>query len=556
MKIKNRFYINAGILIVPAIILSSVILVMSDIIEEKNKDQEIANEIHIAITQLDMITYEYLLHHEKRMREQWISKYNSINEILEKEIEVKKLIHPDFVALGDSFSQVTANYKEKQKLIQEGAAQAKIDAVLSLEKRLVAQLLIKSSSIISDATRFAEEAHTEATKAQKLTNTLTSILVIILVVSVITTSLIFAKSILKPLGELTKGAGIIGKGGLEHKVEVKTKDEIGELANAFNRMTSILTSNLKTITASHDELNKEITERKQAEEELRKLKEELEVKVAERTKELQESVQKLNKSQKAMLLMVEDLNQTSKELKKANIKLKGLDHLKSMFIASMSHELRTPLNSIIGLTGIILQGISGKITEVQKKELMMVKNSANHLLVLINDIIDVSKIEAGKVELVIEELDLSELIKEVSDSFKIAVDEKGLKLSLETPERLIIKSDKHRAKQVIINLMSNAVKYMDKGEIEIKAAKKDECVELSVTDTGIGIKKENMKMLFKQFSRIHVAGMTRVEGTGLGLYISKKIADLLGGEIEAKSEFEKGSKFTFTLPLKHKGVKT
>lgn len=556
MKIKNRFYINAGILIVPAIILSSVILVMSDRIEEKNKDQEIAHEIHIAISQLDIITYEYLLYHEKRMREQWISKYNSINEILEKEIEVKKLIRPGFVALSDSFSQVTANYKEKQKLIQEGAAQAKIDAVLSLEKRLVAQLLIKSSSIISDATRFAEEAHTEATKAQKLTNTLTSILVIILVVSVITTSLIFAKSILKPLGELTKGAGIIGKGGLEHKVEVKTKDEIGELANAFNRMTSILTSNLKTITASHDELNKEITERKQAEEELRKLKEELEVKVAERTKELQESVQKLNKGQKAMLLMVEDLNQTSKELKKANIKLKGLDHLKSMFIASMSHELRTPLNSIIGLTGIILQGISGKITEVQRKELMMVKNSANHLLVLINDIIDVSKIEAGKVELVIEELDLSELIQEVSNSFKIAVDKKGLKLSLETPERLIIKSDKRRAKQVIINLMSNAVKYMDKGEIEIKAAKKDECVEVSVADTGIGIKKENIKMLFKQFSRIHVAGMTRVEGTGLGLYISKKIADLLGGEIEAKSEFGKGSKFTFTLPLKHKGVKT
>ena len=556
MKIKNRFYINAGILIVPAIILSSVILVMSDRIEEKNKDQEIAHEIHIAISQLDIITYEYLLYHEKRMREQWISKYNSINEILEKEIEVKKLIRPGFVALSDSFSQVTANYKEKQKLIQEGAAQAKIDAVLSLEKRLVAQLLIKSSSIISDATIFAEEARTEATKAQKLTNTLTSILVIILVVSVITTSLIFAKSILKPLGELTKGAGIIGKGGLEHKVEVKTKDEIGELANAFNRMTSILTSNLKTITASHDELNKEITERKQAEEELRKLKEELEVKVAERTKELQESVQKLNKGQKAMLLMVEDLNQTSKELKEANIKLKGLDHLKSMFIASMSHELRTPLNSIIGLTGIILQGISGKITEVQRKELMMVKNSANHLLVLINDIIDVSKIEAGKVELVIEELDLSELIQEVSNSFKIAVDKKGLKLSLETPERLIIKSDKRRAKQVIINLMSNAVKYMDKGEIEIKAAKKDECVEVSVADTGIGIKKENIKMLFKQFSRIHVAGMTRVEGTGLGLYISKKIADLLGGEIEAKSEFGKGSKFTFTLPLKHMGVKT
>jgi signal transduction histidine kinase len=103
-----------------------------------------------------------------------------------------------------------------------------------------------------------------------------------------------------------------------------------------------------------------------------------------------------------------------------------------------------------------------------------------------------------------------------------------------------------------MNLVSNAIKFTDKGEIAIKAVKKDERVEISVADTGIGIRKENMKMLFKQFSRIHVAGMTRVEGTGLGLYLSKKIAALLGGEIEAKSEFGKGSKFTFILPLKDK----
>jgi len=276
------------------------------------------------------------------------------------------------------------------------------------------------------------------------------------------------------------------------------------------------------------DLEKEITVRTQAEEALKKAQDELELKVDERTKELMQ----------------------------ANLRLKELDRLKSKFIASMSHELKTPLNSIIGLTGIILQGISGEITEVQRKELTMVKNSADHLFSLISDIIDVSKIEADQIELAIEKLDLSELIQEVRDSFKVAVDEKGLKLSLETPERLIIKSDKRRAKQVIINLMSNAVKFTDKGEIAIKAAKKDDRAEISVADTGIGIKKETMKMLFKQFSRIHVEGRTRVEGTGLGLYLSKKIADLLGGEIKAKCEFGKGSKFTFVLPLKYKGAKT
>jgi signal transduction histidine kinase len=239
----------------------------------------------------------------------------------------------------------------------------------------------------------------------------------------------------------------------------------------------------------------------------------------------------------------------------ANLRLKELDRLKSKFIASMSHELKTPLNSIIGLTGIILQGISGEITEVQRKELTMVKNSADHLLALISDIIDVSKIEADQIELAIEELDLAELIQGVRDSFKTSVDEKGLKMSLETPERLIIKSDSRRAKQVIINLVSNAVKFTDKGEIAINAAKKDKGVEVSVADTGIGIKKENMKKLFKQFSQFPPEGRPVVEGTGLGLYLSKKIADLLGGEIKVKSEFGKGSKFAFILPLKYKGAK-
>jgi len=251
----------------------------------------------------------------------------------------------------------------------------------------------------------------------------------------------------------------------------------------------------------------------------------------------------------------EALKERSKELAEANIRLKELDRLKSMFIASMSHELRTPLNSIIGFTGIILQGMSGEINEEQRKQLALVKNSANHLLALINDVIDVSKIEADQIELVIEDFNLLNLIQEVNDSFKVSVDEKGLKLSLEMPERLVIKSDERRTKQVIMNLVSNAVKFTDRGKIEIKAAKKDEGVEISVRDTGIGIEKKAMDKLFKAFSRIYTKDMLK-EGTGLGLYLSKKIADLLGGEISAESELGRGSKFTLTLPLEFKEMKT
>jgi signal transduction histidine kinase len=219
----------------------------------------------------------------------------------------------------------------------------------------------------------------------------------------------------------------------------------------------------------------------------------------------------------------------------------------------MSHELRTPLNSIIGFTGIILQGIPGEINEEQRKQLTMVKNSANHLLELINDIIDLSKIEAGKVELLIKEFNLSDLIRELEEYFRISMSEKDLKLSLEVPDRLIVKSDERRTKQVLFNFVSNAVKFTDRGEIAIKAIKRDGNVEISVRDTGIGIKKDHMERLFKAFSRIRNEDEPFREGTGLGLYLSKKITDLLNGGIRAESEVGNGSIFTLSLPLHMEG---
>jgi len=276
------------------------------------------------------------------------------------------------------------------------------------------------------------------------------------------------------------------------------------------------------------EIFHDITERKKDQEKLKKYQENLEELVKKRTIELEEK---------------------SKKLKSTNLKLRELDQLKSMFIASMSHELRTPLNSIIGFTGIILQGMPGEINEEQKKQLGLVKNSANHLLDLINDVIDISKIEANRVEPYIHEFDFAGLAREVQSYFAIASDKKKLKLSLEAPHTLTVKSDERRTKQILVNFVSNAIKFTDRGEIEIKVIQKDEIVEVSVRDTGIGIKKKDMDKLFKAFGRITTKGRIE-EGTGLGLYLSKKIAHLLGGDITAESEFNKGSVFILTLPLK------
>jgi signal transduction histidine kinase len=281
---------------------------------------------------------------------------------------------------------------------------------------------------------------------------------------------------------------------------------------------------LIALLEEQEELVSEMKGRMLAEEALQRFNAELETKVAERTQ----------------------------ELLAANIRMQELDHLKSMFIASMSHELRTPLNSIVGFTGVILMGFAGSLTEEQKTQLTMVKNSANHLLSLINDVIDVSKIETGKIKLEIEKFNLPDLLGEVRDSLQLTASRKGLSLLLKAPQTLPVESDRRRIRQVVVNLVGNAVKFTDRGDIRILASEKNGNAEIAVSDTGSGIREEDMQRLFNAFSRIHVDGRPIVEGTGLGLYLSRRIAVLLGGDIRVESTFGEGSVFIFTLPLIYK----
>ncbi|MCE5283831.1 MAG: PAS domain S-box protein [Deltaproteobacteria bacterium] len=290
---------------------------------------------------------------------------------------------------------------------------------------------------------------------------------------------------------------------------------------------------------------RDITERKKTEAELERHRLHLQDMVRERTAELE-------RSQLALKGLLDEVSRAKNELEAANERLKELDRLKSLFIASMSHELRTPLNSIIGFTGILLQGLPGPLNDEQKKQLGMVKGSSRHLLDLITDIIDLSKIEAGKIEVNPADFDLKALILEVAALSQPAAMRKGIALAVEGPETLLVRTDERRLRQVLVNLVGNAVKFTERGEVRVTAARQDGAVHIAVRDTGSGIRPEDMGRLFQFFSQITSADMPKHEGTGLGLYLSKKIMALLGGQITAESEYGRGSVFTVTLPATDK----
>jgi len=194
-------------------------------------------------------------------------------------------------------------------------------------------------------------------------------------------------------------------------------------------------------------------------------------------------------------------------------------------------------------------GMSGELNKEQTKQLSMVQTSAEHLLNLINDILDISKIESGKVDLTIETFALSDLVEDVLKSVRPIAEPKGLELISDIPEDLTVESDRRRIKQILVNLIGNAIKFSEKGSITVNAGRDKNNVLLSISDQGIGIRKEDLDKLFIPFQQIDMSSTKAYEGTGLGLYLCRKILTLLHGEISAQSEYGSGSTFSFSIPL-------
>jgi len=250
------------------------------------------------------------------------------------------------------------------------------------------------------------------------------------------------------------------------------------------------------------------------------------------------------------------LEKKTEEVEQTNIRLQEADRLKTLFMSSMNHELRTPLNSIIGYTGILLQEIPGELNDEQKRELKMISESADHLLGLINDFLDLNKINAGKTKIIPARFEVRPLVQVVEQMVLPLVEKKGLTLhtliSKDVPKGVC--NDKNRIKQVLINLLSNAIKFTESGELRLEVKAKPSEIQFSVIDTGIGIKPEYLSDIFDEFKQIEGPLKIKPGGIGLGLSISKKMVELMGGRIRVQSDYGKGSCFQFAVPVKRNPV--
>jgi signal transduction histidine kinase/DNA-binding response OmpR family regulator len=340
------------------------------------------------------------------------------------------------------------------------------------------------------------------------------IVVFLIPIAIILTYIMVNQLVRHPVENLADKAKKFAEGDMSANVDVKTEDEIGILGRTFNYM-------VESVASFSNKLEEEV-KRKTA---------------------------LLNERTRLMSL-----------LERANKDLRELDKMKSTFLANMSHELRTPMNAIIGYTDLLIDGVDGPVNEDQTKSLTKVANNARHLLQLINDVLDISKIEAGKMKINPKELDLKWLITSATPTFEPQMKMKGIELAVDIPDGLpLVYGDEDRVKEILINLLSNAIKFTQKGGITISARISERGIkpgeqpifmEICVTDTGIGIKEEDIGKIFDKFVQADLTTVRQYEGTGLGLSIARGLVSLHKGMIWVTSKVGEGSTFCFTIPIK------
>jgi signal transduction histidine kinase/DNA-binding response OmpR family regulator len=375
-------------------------------------------------------------------------------------------------------------------------------------KQIVVPLTTRTGATVGAVVMEYTPLYEEMSELANTTVRITAIVSMACVLLAILLGYLISQSISRPLRQLQHAMGEVAEGRLDRPVFVKGRGELALLAESFNQMREKLAT-AQTRLASWNQT--------------------LERTVAERTAELARA---------------------TLEAKEARTAAEQANQLKSEFLANMSHELRTPLNAIINFARILAAGMRGPVNEDQVDYLTRIRQSGDHLLGLINDVLDLSKIEAGRMELYKEPLVVADLIQSVMNSAAGLTKSKPIELLQEVEPNLpLVNADRTRVRQILLNLLSNAAKFTERGTITVSARRQHGELVISVADTGIGIAPEHQDTIFEEFRQVDSGSDRRYEGTGLGLAICRRFVGLHGGRIWLESTPGVGSVFTFSLPM-------
>ncbi|MBA7579606.1 Adaptive-response sensory-kinase SasA [subsurface metagenome] len=503
MKVRTSLFLLSAILAILVVALGFTVLYTSDLTNREVRESDAASKIIKDISELNIVTYEYLMHYEERMHQQWLLKYDSLGRLLEgmrseemypEHLSKLESITSDYESLGDFFSQLQANFVKRQRLIEENKPQAEIDLSLALEKRLTAQALMRSQRIASEAFECSAITQQRIARLQQRTNSIVLFSVIGFAILSFCVSFLTTRAITGPLNKLVRSAEIIGEGNLKHRVNIKTRNEISELAVAFNQMTE---------------------KRQRAEDKLKEYSENLEEIVEERTQKLREAQEQLVRKEKLAIL--------------------------GQLAGGVGHELRNPLGSIKNAAYFLKMALEQPEPEV--KETLEILNkevaTSEHIISSLLDFARPKPPTRHKVE-------INHLLQEVLS--RTNVPEK-IKVVSKLDESLSqILADPEQLGQVFRNLILNAIQAMpDGGQLEIRSEVSPPAqLAISFADTGVGIPEDNLKKLFEPLFT------TRAKGIGLGLAITKTLVEGHKGTIEVQSKLGKGSIFTVRLPIREK----
>jgi signal transduction histidine kinase/CheY-like chemotaxis protein len=354
-------------------------------------------------------------------------------------------------------------------------------------------------------------------------------------------ALLVARRVTTPLRRLAHAATVMQRGRLDVAIPVEGEGEVAQLATAFKSMAEALSESIATLESRVSERVRELQAGRDRE--------------ATLNRDLTAHNERLRAQGEQLRAQGDELERQRRELVEETRRSEEADRLKSAFIANMSHEIRTPLNSVLALSQLLRDGMAGSLSVDQRKYLEVIERNGQNLLRLINDILDLSRIEAGHLEMDLQCLDVEGQIRAAAGALIPLAETKGLDLQVRLPDELPpVRADADRVQQVLTNLIGNAIKFTEVGHIQVAAEAREDMVAIHVTDTGVGIPEAMKEKVFEEFFQVDQSMARRQRGTGLGLAIASRLAHLMGGDITVESVVGSGSRFTLTLPRRQLGA--